>query len=226
MNKHFILNILVLFFYGYFLYSQNIHLDSLKQKLEQDSARIFKTKKYLPGLVFDSRNSIISSAPINIIGLQIGLILKERDMVGIGGYKIYLPFKINEGSSLYKLRVAYFTLFYSFLIIDKRYYEIDLMGEIGAGRFNVHRITNNNEIFIKAGRFNPFGLSAVFTLKVLKWLGIQTMFGYRWMLQKEFYNTFSGPFYSIGIWFSTKDFIRFIRYNCIAKTRYKKQVKK
>lgn len=226
MNKHFILNILVLFFYGYFLYSQNIHLDSLKQKLEQDSVRIFKPKKYLPVLIFDSRNSIISSAPINIIGLQIGIRFKERDILGIGGYKIYLPFKINEDSGLYKLRVAYFTLFYRFLMVNKRYYEIGLMGEIGAGRFNVHRITNNNEIFIKAGRFNPFGLSAVFTFKVLKWLGIQTMFGYRWMLQKEFYNTFSGPFYSIGIWFSTKDFIRFIRYNCIAKTRYKKQVKK
>lgn len=226
MRKSIILSGLILFLSIQLLYSQDVYLDSLKQKLESDSIKIFKPKKYLPVFIFDSRNSIISSAPINIIGLQVGVRFNEKDILGMGGYRIYLPFKIKDDSGLYQLRIAYLTMFYRFLVVNKRYYEVRLMGEIGAGQFNVHRIVDNTEKFVRRGGFYPFGLSGELVFKPIKWLGIQGMLGYRWMLQKEFYNTFSAPFYSIGIWFALKDFIRFVRYNCIAKPRYKKQVKK
>ncbi len=207
------------------MYSQNNYLDSLKYRLEEDSIKIFKLKKYLPILIFDSRNSIISSAPTNIIGLRAGILLNEKDILGVGGYWIYLPFKLVTNNDLYELKVYYFTLFYQKSIWNRRFHKVDLIGEVGLGRFKVHKIWNNEIQFVKQGNFRPLGLSIAYTLKPLKWLGIQGMLGYRWMLQKEFYDTFSGPFYSIGIWFSVKDFIRFIKYNCIAKRKYKKEIK-
>ncbi|GAB4209801.1 MAG: hypothetical protein Fur0023_22130 [Bacteroidia bacterium] len=112
------------------------------------------------------------------------------------------------------------------VILDKRFHEIDIMGEAGIGKFTTNRLENGQEIFVKKGSFNPLGLSVVYTFKPLKWVGIQSMGGYRWMLQESFRNTFAGPFYSIGIWLSIKDFVRYIRYNLIHKHRYKKEIKK
>ncbi|GIV28310.1 MAG: hypothetical protein KatS3mg027_2124 [Bacteroidia bacterium] len=207
------------------LFGQNNYLDSVKCKLENDSIRIFKLKKYLPILIFDSRNSFISNASVNIIGFQVGILFNERDIAGVGGYKIYLPYKLIDNNELYKLRVQYLTGFYRKVIVFKRFYEFDLMGEVGIGKFNIHKILKEKEIFVKRGDFNSLGLSFVGIVKPLRWMGFETMLGYQWMLQKQYYSTFSGWFYSVGLWFSVRDFVRFIQYNCIAKRRYKKCIR-
>lgn len=207
------------------VFGQEAYIDSLRCQLERDSVKIFRVKRYLPILIVDTRNSFISSAKVNIVGVQAGVVFREKDIAGIGGYKIYLPFKIVDNNNLYRLRVNYFTLFYQKVLLEKRFFEVDVMGEAGIGGFNVHRLENGQEIFVKRGRFNSMGVSVVNTFKALKWLGLQSMLGYRWMLQKEYYSTFSGWFYSLGIWFSVKDFVRFIRYDCLAKRKYKKCVK-
>lgn len=222
----FLISLLILAVVSYKVCSQNYKLDSLKCKLEEDSIKIFSVKKFLPILIFDTRNSVISSAKINIIGMQAGIVFWERDIAGIGGYKIRLPFRIEGNTNVYLLRVFYFTAFYQKVILDKRYHEIDIMGEAGLGQFTTHKEVNGQEEFVKKGSFNPLGLSAVYTLKPLKWLGIQTMGGYRWMIQKSFRETFSAPFYSVGLWLSVKDLIRAIRYNLICKQRYKKEIQK
>lgn len=218
-----------IFFYGYLaiaMAQNQVKLDSLKHKLDEDSIKIFKTKKLLPILTIDTRNSLISTAKIQIQGLQLGIVFKESDVAGIGAYLILLPFKIKDHPQLYNLDVKYATAFYQKLLIDKRYHELDVMIEVGVGQYKTYSKEPSGVKLVKQGPFNPIGLTPVYIFKPTKWIGIQLMAGYRWMLQQELYNTFSQPFYSVGLWLSVKDFIRFLNYDISKKKIYRQEVKK
>ena len=76
------------------LFSQNLNenqihkKDSLTAKLKADSTHIFRFQKIRPYVNLDQRNSFIKDAPINVNGLQIGILIKDRHVIGLGGYGI------------------------------------------------------------------------------------------------------------------------------------------
>ena len=62
--------------------------DSLTAKLKADSSRIFKFQKLRPYFNLDQRHSFIRNAPISVNGFQIGIILHERHVLGLGTYSV------------------------------------------------------------------------------------------------------------------------------------------
>ena len=140
------------------LFAQNLNpnqiqkIDSLKAQLKADSTHIFRFQKFRPYFNLDQRNSFIRNAPINVNGLQLGILIKERHVVGLGGYLITASTQQKVKTKTDKnidanrvLDMKYLTLFYQYVAIDRRYVELDLQAEFGRGGFDMrfYDVTSN-----------------------------------------------------------------------------------
>src|SRR6218665_1633894 len=101
-------------------------VDSLTRKLIADSMYTYRFKKLRPYGNIDNRNSFYR--PSNFTGFQLGAIVNEYHTFGIGFYQLNRATRakatVNAGYNLRGLR--YNTLFYEYLLVNKRYLEIDL----------------------------------------------------------------------------------------------------
>ena len=68
--------------------------DSLTAQLKADSTHIYRFQKYRPYINLDQRNSFIRNQSININGLQLGVLINEKHVLGMGGYIITLNSKL------------------------------------------------------------------------------------------------------------------------------------
>lgn len=216
-------------------------IDSLKTLLKQDSSHIFRNQKLRPFFNIDQRYSWIknlhaqTNIPIYINGLQMGVILKEKHTVGIGLYNITkYSKKLQKISDKYhkiryqNLDLKYFTLFYNYVVIDKRFFELDVSAETGLGNYDYFLSDSVNRKIIPTeakGTMYVGGGGINIILKPLKWLGINGNAGYRVVSHIDHLNL-NGIYYSYGIWLDIREIIRETNYFLIKKKRYKKQVKK
>lgn len=208
-------------------------IDSLIAKLHADSAHIYRFRKVRPFFSLDNRNSFIKDAPVNVQGLQLGLILKERHTVGFGLYAIRASAKQkittkNEKniSANRTLNLNYITAFYQYAFVDKRYFELDLPFELGIGGYDIKltdALTNKTIVDRKGGTIilgGGFGL----TVKPLKWIGITGSAGYRYALDNNPNINFSGFFYSYGVWVSLGSIYRDVRYCGIKRKKCRRHI--
>ena len=63
-------------------------VDSLTFKLKKDSLHTFRFKTIRPFANYDNRNSFIRDKPVNFKGIQLGVMLNERHVFGLGYYTI------------------------------------------------------------------------------------------------------------------------------------------
>jgi hypothetical protein len=121
-------------------------IDSLQKQLKSDSAHIFRFRKVRPFFSLDNRNSFIKSAPVNVQGLQLGIVWKERHTLGFGIYFIKESSKQNlvkKGDANTTvdanrtLNLNYLTAFYQYSILDYRYFELELPLEFGLGGYEI-----------------------------------------------------------------------------------------
>ncbi|MGZ3865840.1 MAG: hypothetical protein ACXVC6_02630 [Bacteroidia bacterium] len=207
--------------------------DSLTTKLKADSTHIFRFQKYRPFFNLDQRNSFIRSGPINVNGIQLGILLHEKHVVGLGGYNITQTSKQKAKTRTEKnlevnrsLEIKYGTVFYNFTAIDKRFFELDLNVEFGAGNFvlNFYDINTNRQVLHHTGDFWVSGLGPQIAIKPLRWIGIQGMAGYRFTFGTSTNLNFNGLYYGYGVWLDLRQVIRDFRYYFIKKPKYKREV--
>ena len=133
-----------------FLYSQLVPgrqtflIDSLRAKLGLDSAHIYRFQRLRPYLNWAKRNSFINDAPVNVNGLELGALIKEKWVLGFGLYGITQKAKRAVRTKTDKkidvdktLDLRFATLFYQYVAIDKRYFEMDIQAEFGLGKYTL-----------------------------------------------------------------------------------------
>ncbi len=208
-------------------------IDSLKAKLHADSAHIYRFRKVRPFFSLDNRNSFIKDAPVNVQGLQLGIILKEKHTLGFGFYTLQANAKQNFTTKNEKyiavnrtLRLSYLTAFYQYAFVDTRYFELDLPLELGLGGYDV-KLTDavtNKLILDKKGGTIIIGGGVGITIKPFKWFGITGSAGYRNALDNNPNVNFSGFFYSYGIWVGLGRIYRDVRYCGIKRKKCRKHI--
>ena len=210
------------------------HIDSLTIKFRKDSAHIYRFKKVRPYASLDNRNSFIKDAPVNVRGFQLGTILHEKHTVGFGLYSLQNSAKQNFTTKNEKNIVAkrnltlnYLTLFYQYVIIDKRFFELDIPLEVGLGSYHIsledtlaHKIITDKRggVSLTAGGVNVI-------LKPVKWIGVSGTAGYRLALDKNPNLNFSGAYYSVGLWIDLRQIYRDTRFFGFTRKKYRKQIK-
>jgi hypothetical protein len=219
------------------VFSQNIsdkrqlYRDSLTTKLKADSIHIFRFQKYRPYLNLDQRYSFPKDAPINVNGLQLGVLINNKHAVGLGGYQITedarQKTKTRTDKDILvnrKLDMNYLTFFYQYTLIDRRFFELDLQAESGVGKYNLKFYDIQTNI-LKAERSAVVfveGIGPQLTFKPFRWVGVNTMIGYRFTFEKNANLNFNGAYYSYGVWLDIRQIIRDCRYYLVKKPKYKK----
>lgn len=228
--------LLVLFLVPTFLISQidslkRTKIDSLRASLRKDSTRIYRFQKVRPYLGLDNRNSFINNAPVNLRGIQLGLVLFGRHTIGFGLYGITqksskaVATKSGTVSVNRTLRLNYLTIFYQYAIIDRRYFEIDIPIEAGLGKYTLTFLNQSTgaELNKFSGAMIPLGAGVQAVVKPLPWLGISFLGGYRMVLNNTKLN-FNGLYYAIGVNIYIREVVRDVNYRLIKKKRYRKNV--
>ncbi len=213
--------------------NSQLKLDSIVEKFKKDSAHLYRFQKVRPYLAFDNRNSFIKNVPVNIRGIQLGVILFERNTVGIGFYGINsrtsknVKTNIDAKEALTTLQLKYFTLFYQYAVIDKKYIELEVPLEIGIGSYSVKTISqlDNTLLQDKKGGLIPIGFGLNFILKPIKQLGISTMIGYRVVAEHNPTLNFNGFYYSLGLAIDVRQIVRDINFYGFKRPKYRKAIK-
>lgn len=224
----------ILFFIAAFLLStpsfaqltKEDKLDSLKADFMQDSAKIYRHANIGFIIASDKRNTFIhtdTKTPVPLVGGQLGLAI-DRHSIGIGGYYIQLSHTVASDLDAKKmetvaLTMSYGTLFYEYQFVARRFWEIGVPIEIGAGSYQT-LVTDSS------GKRNPafkdtlrrgivlLGAGINVDFKLLKWLGLNFMGGYRLVGGNEPNKVnFNGVFWSGGVHFFLGEFIREFRFH-------------
>ena len=241
MNMHFTKCFILLFFlFQIKLVSQNLSdkqsrfKDSLDAKLKTDSIHIFRFQKFRPYINLDQRNSFIRNAAINVNGIQLGVLIIEKHIAGIGGYLITsnskqkVKTKTNTSiDATRELTMQYATLFYQYVAIDKRFFELDIQSELGGGGYviKLSYSQTNKLIFNRSAGLFVCGIGPLIAIKPFRWIGITGMAGYRFTFEKNTNLNFSGAYYSYGVWLDVRQIIRDSNYYLIKKRKYKLNLK-
>ncbi len=255
LSAHYFALILTVFLLPFCAHAQKLskteRIDSLKQKFQKDSARIYRFQKFRLRVALDQRGSWISNTklnktvPVSVNGLQIGVILFERHTIGIGFYEITRtakkPKTVNDVNSPPKsgaLDLRYNTLFYEFALFKKKYYEVDIPIEFGLGRYvyDVHQAGLNT--WHEQGPVIIYGLSAQLIIKPVRWIGLVGMGGYRYTTfspneirstnpnaEKETQLDFRNFYYSYGVWIDLRQIIRDTRFYGFKRPKYRKNLR-
>jgi hypothetical protein len=233
------LTILLILFFSTNLFCQSTTThqqkfkDSLQAKLISDSTYIYRFQKLRPFFNIDQRNSFIRNSAINVNGIQIGVLIKEKHIIGFGAYSITSNSKQNVKTKTYKnietfrnLDMKYITLFYQYIAIDKKYFELNVQAEIGGGLFNLkfYDAKSNNLLFEKSSGLIVTGIGPLIAIKPIKWIGITGMAGYRFTFEKSPNLNFNGAYYSYGVWLDIRQIIRDVNYYFFKKRKYKNQL--
>ncbi|HTA60950.1 MAG TPA: hypothetical protein VK835_00780 [Bacteroidia bacterium] len=207
--------------------------DSLTAQLKADSTHIYRFQKYRPFINLDQRNSFIRNQSININGLQLGVLINERHVFGLGGYVITSSSKQIVKTKTEKniptnrtLNMNYLTFFYQYVILDRRFWEIDFQTEVGLGKYDYKYYDPNTSRLLadRSAGMLVGGIGPLLAFKPTKWVGIIGMVGYRFTSEKNANLNFNGFYYSYGAWFDIRQIIRDYKYYVVKKRKYKKQI--
>ena len=207
-------------------------IDSLTVKFKKDSLHTFRFKTIRPFANYDNRNSFIRDKPVNFKGIQLGVMLNERHVFGLGYYTMtdesQRPLRTQEQAVAYNryLNLSYYTLFYQFVLMDKRFLEIDLPFEIGAGKYTskLQNPLTNEFSRINSKAIFPMGAAFQVVLKPVRWVGFSFMGGYRYVYDENVNLNFNGLYYSFGLWVDIRQIYRDIKFYGFVKKNYKKKV--
>lgn len=200
--------------YGLCQSTLQIKRDSLYAKFVKDSAHIYRHKKLAFVLATDKRNSFIrtnTKSSVNVSGFQLGVELFEKHSFGFGFYTILNtqkahPVVDDRQKTIYiNLKMSYSTIFYEYLVIDSKRWEIGIPLEIGGGNYQTtatdssgKRVRSFKDTVQRGILVLGAGINVDF--KIWRWFGINAMGGYRIIGGNEPNKVnFNGAFYSFGI---------------------------
>ncbi len=208
-------------------YGQSKQLDSagLQQKLQRDSAYIFRFRKVQVLLSLDRRSTFLETAahdntPVHMNGLKMGLTLMERHRTGIGFYQIDRSgkqvTKVNGVKVPLDFNFSYIALFYEYYLIHTRLWDIGVPFEIGAGRYYATDVVEE-----KKGVLFPMGTALDVRFRPLRWMTLNVMGGYRLVANNNSPVNLNNWFYAYGVSLHTRNLYNDTRW-LIKKSRYRK----
>ncbi len=207
--------------------------DSLREKLKKDSAWIFRYRKIVPLISLDNRNTFIQKGvPVNIYGIQLGVVLHERHNLALGAYVIRGEARrvTQKGdknkTEKVEMDLRYLTLFYQYNLIHTRWFEIGVPLEAGLGKFTINVTDSAGNVwkgYPRTSGITPIGIGLDVTFFPLKWLGINGIVGYRKVFDNEPRMNFSGAFYAYGITIDFRYLLNKTRF-ALKKEKYRKNM--
>jgi hypothetical protein len=215
-------------------YKNQAKFDSIVQQFKKDSTHLYRFQKIRPYLNLDNRNSFIRKEPVNVRGFQLGFVVFNRHTTGLGYYTINDESSRNVKSIfenqevLITTRLDYFTLFYQYAIVSKRFFEIDIPFEVGLGKFDLSTKIEISERIVlqRKGWFTFFGSGIKAVVKPVKHIGVSGIIGYRFA-EDIFTNiNFNGMYYSLGIWIDIRKIYRDTRFYLFMRPNYRRALKK
>ena len=193
--------------------------DSAVARLHRDSLRIYRRTIAKPYLKVENRNSFIISEPVNFYGFLAGSTFHEKHTIAAGYYFLAeksrkpLPLGDSPGATQQILRMSYFKMVYQLVILNKRFIQINIPAEVGAGSFYAST-TDDAASPPKhhTGIFLPVsgGLQAIG--KIMPWLGLSASGGYRHVTNADVLLRFNGYYYTFGVWVDARQVFRDYRY--------------
>ncbi len=193
--------------------SKQQRLDSLRTKWQADSAHMYRFRKYSLIAGFDTRNSFVSAdkkISVKLQGAKAGVKIMGKHNLELGYYFISnLPSKriTEDNGAIYdlKLNLDYVTLYYEYILLNNKRWEIGFPVELGGGGY---RTTATDTAGKRYAPFKDtattgislFGAGVDVSFKIFKWLGVGAMGGYRFVGGEEPKGmNFNGVFYSVGL---------------------------
>jgi hypothetical protein len=213
--------------------AQQTSADSLRIRLQRDSAHIYRFKKVHFLFSFDQRNTFFATPKDNntafdLLGVKAGLVFNERHKVGVGLYSIRNHHTrlehTNRANEDISLKFNYTTLFYEYLFISNRRWDIGIPVEAGIGHYKISAPTpptgdqSGDQPLVM-----PSGIALDVHFKPMRWFSLNGMGGYRYVLNTNNSIDLSNWFYAFGISISTRHIVEDGRYY-LKKRKYKKDI--
>ena len=214
--------------------AQATRADSLRLQLHADSAHIYRHKKVHMLLSLDQRNSFLettdnSNTPVDINGIKLGVVMNDRHKTGIGIYSIrdrsrHISRRMGEPADL-DFSFRYITVFYEYLFIYSRHWDIGIPFEAGYGRYTAFGPTNPPPVPGSRNRDNvyPLGTALDVHFKLLRWFSVNGMGGYRHVINNTSPVNLSNWFYAIGLSINTRNLYQDGRYY-LKKQKFKREM--
>jgi len=172
-----------------------------------------------PTADFDQRFYYIQNRRANVWGYRVGVLIKDKYKLGIGGYYMneavtpvadpHLAVSRTSSDYNHRQRLYLGTVYYEPYITRREYWESSVVFEAGYGRsVNLSTDAVTGEVADKQNKaFVPAGIGLSVSLKLpplfgwvpMHWLGINAMAGYRQLLYKDAdtYN-YDGVYWSLS----------------------------
>ncbi|PBQ33330.1 hypothetical protein CNR22_16615 [Sphingobacteriaceae bacterium] len=209
-------------------------IDSLTAELRKDSAFIFRPKYSKPYLRVENRYSFISKEPVNLAGFMAGITLVEKHILCAGYYTLnrltQKSIELTDENNITRreyLILNYFITSYQYVLVNKRYLQVNAPVEIGYGLYST-RTTDNLDNYLKksSGNIIPASAGLQFIFKPVKWAGVSCIGGYRHVIQQKNIDLhFKGFYYSFGLWIDARHVIRHTKYY-FKKREYRQSLEK
>ncbi|RCR68520.1 hypothetical protein [Larkinella punicea] len=183
-------------------------------------------------LNLDFRNSFVNRQPVNVWGVNTGIVFGEkRHQVTVGyywlSYNSYLRLINWHRNAARRLNIEYYTktdMAYGSLMfwgnpINNRRWLFSIPVEIGAGKASVIRQDTQTDTLRGNSRrdfFMPVQIGVYGQWKASRWIGLSAQLGYRYsVFQTNVSQHYNGTYYSVGTTLYPeffKDIWGFIRY--------------
>lgn len=187
-----------------FLYAQ---YDPAKDVVFEDEFRkSFKTKPKLD-VKFDNRFSFIRDGALKTIGVKVGLNFRRKFKVGLGINQMLVPIEtttFNEAGDEFpvNLEYFYFSPYIEYVYHNSRKWEFSLAIQHGVGGASYqYQNPQGEKIKLQQSMVLSYEPAMLIDYKIVKWAGIGTGVGYRFVYYKEtdINERFSSPEYVIKL---------------------------
>jgi hypothetical protein len=206
--------------------------DSLAARLRKDSMHIYRNTLAKPFLKIENRNTFIIREPVDFYGFMLGATFWNRHTIAAGFYFLDeksrrpVAYRNEPGLTQQFMRFNYFNFAYQLVLLNRRYVQVNLPFEVGAGSYYARTTDSASGIAGRhySGTVIPFSIGAQVIGKITRWIGVSGTIGYRYVQNNKTLLQFNGLYYSYGVWVDARHLIRNFRYYR-ARKGYERQQK-
>lgn len=208
--------------------------DSLKFDFEKDSTWIYRFKMYRPYVDVDQYQTFINGNSVTERGVSLGVRYKNVHVFGLSVHGIIARDRRRAVSRFAdtifiteQTDFRYLSFLYQYTLFNNRYMALFMPTHFGVGKYKIisQDINHLRPVIHKEGGAIPASMGLTFVLKPVKWVGISGTGGYRYVLDRNPKQQFSGFFYGYGIWLDIQQIMRDTQFYGFRKPRYKRALK-
>ena len=195
---------LLIYLFPVFLSAQSEELKPII--FENEFKTSFQTKPKLD-VKFDNRFSFIRDGALKTVGVKVGLNFSRKFKVGIGLNQMLVPIETTTNDKFgnrvpVNLEYFYFSPYIEYVYHNSKRWEFSLSTQLGVGGASYqYRNTENTKVRLLESTVLSYEPAMLIDYKIVKWVGIGTGVGYRFVYYKEpgIKERFSSPEYVIKL---------------------------